>query len=410
MNVKNRTLFTGDNLPILRGMESDSVDLIYLDPPFNSNRHYSAPIGSQAAGAAFKDAWTFEDTDAAWWGQLSEQYPALYSVIHAAGEVGGKGDQAYLIYMAIRLLELQRVLKLTGSLYLHCDPTMSHSLKLALDAVFGKKNFRNEIVWGYRTGGISKKYWPKKHDILLVYGKEKSKTLHHPIQERVIYEKPFFNEQKDEEGRFYADVYVRDVWDEDKIKPIINVSKERLGYPTQKPEALLQRIIQASSQAGDMVLDPFCGCATTLVAAEKLGRQWIGVDISPRAIDLVKIRMSEKAGIGDAIKAGEKNHLLGLFGKVIHRTDIPVRDAPKPSPDIKHRLYGLQEGKCNGCRTHFPFQNMTKDHVVPKSLGGADTNDNLQLLCNFCNSLKGDRTMEYLHAELKRRELSQTDN
>ena len=141
-NWKNRTMWTGDNLPILRGMNSECVDLIYLDPPFNSNRTYSAPIGSEAAGAAFKDTWTLEDVDLAWHGEIAEQNPAVYSVIGAAGEAHGKGMKSYLIMMAVRLLEMRRLLKPTGSLYLHCDPTASHYLKLLMDAVFGREQLR----------------------------------------------------------------------------------------------------------------------------------------------------------------------------------------------------------------------------------------------------------------------------
>ena len=141
----NHTIFTGDNLDILRGMDSESVDLIYLDPPFNSNRHYKAPIGSQAAGAEFKDAWTFEDTKEAWWGLIADEHPAIYKVIDAAGDVGSKGDKAYLIYMAMRLLEMHRILKPIGSIYLHCDDVMSHSLKMVMDAIFGRKNFGTKL-------------------------------------------------------------------------------------------------------------------------------------------------------------------------------------------------------------------------------------------------------------------------
>ena len=146
-NWANRTMFTGDNLDIMRGMNSESVDLIYLDPPFNSNRNYAAPIGSEAAGAAFKDTWTLDDVDLAWHGEVAEQHPALYAIIDAARESHGKGMQSYLIMMGVRLLEMRRLLKLTGSIYLHCDPTASHYLKLVMDAVFGVRNFRNEISW-----------------------------------------------------------------------------------------------------------------------------------------------------------------------------------------------------------------------------------------------------------------------
>ena len=392
--IPNHTIFTGDNLDIMRGMDSASVDLIYLDPPFNSNRHYQAPIGSKAAGAQFKDAWTFEDTKEAWWGLIADKHPAIYKVIDAAGDVGNEGDKAYLIYMAMRLLEMHRVLKPTGSIYLHCDPTMSHSLKMVMDAIFGRKNFRNEIIWGYRTGGISKQHFPRKHDILLLYGGDKKPT-HNTLKERIYYQTNFMGTcEQDEHGRWYADVFRRDVWDDENVKPVLNLSKERTGYPTQKPLALLRRVIEASSNAGDMVFDPFCGCATACIAAEELGRQWIGIDISSKAAELVRIR-AEK----------ELTDLLGSQKRIFainHRRDIPVRadHLTPPSKDINHTLFGRQEGKCNGCDFSFPFHNFTRDHIVPRAKGGQDTDDNLQLLCGRCNSIKGIRPMEYLVAKL----------
>ena len=164
-------MWTGDNLQILRGMNSESVDLIYLDPPFNSNRDYSAPIGSEAAGAAFKDTWTLEDVDEAWHGEIAEQNPAVYSIIDAAGLAHGSSMKSYLIMMAVRLLEMRRILKPTGSIYLHCDPTASHYLKLLMDAVFGKQCFRNEIVWFYRRWPTKSKSFQRMHDSILYYSK-----------------------------------------------------------------------------------------------------------------------------------------------------------------------------------------------------------------------------------------------
>ena len=146
-NWRNRTLWTGDNLDVMRGMNSESVDLIYLDPPFNSNTDYSAPIGSEAAGAAFKDTWTLSDVDEAWHGEIADRQPALYVIIDAADLAHGKGMKSYLIMMAIRLLEMRRLLKPTGSLYLHCDPTAGHYLKTLMDVIFGRSNFINEIIW-----------------------------------------------------------------------------------------------------------------------------------------------------------------------------------------------------------------------------------------------------------------------
>ena len=168
-------------------------------------------------------------------------------------------------------------------------------------------------------------------------------------------------------------------------------AKERIGYPTQKPLALLERIIKASSNEGDIVLDPFCGCATACVAADRLGRKWVGIDISPKAVELVNMRLQQAMGS------------LFYHGYVTARTDIPRRtdiEAPIPYRQNKHVLFGQQEGLCAGCKGDFPFRNFTIDHIIPQSRGGTDHVENLQLLCGACNSLKGDRPMEYLIARL----------
>ena len=406
MKIPNQTIFTADNLDILRGMDSESVNLIYLDPPFNSNRHYEAPIGSAAAGAEFKDAWTFEDTKHAWWGLIADKHPGLYKVIDAAGDIGNEGDKAYLIYMATRLLEMHRILKPTGSIYLHCDPTMSHSLKMVMDAIFGRKNFRNEIVWYYKgREGKHRTHFSRKHDVILFYSYSSESNFNGyflPWDETEFRKHRHDVIEKDgklviksdaaDGTRYYRDAFevmqkgkpVSDVW---QINVINSAAKERTGYPTQKPLALLRRIIEASSNEGDMVLDPFCGCATACLAAQDLGRQWIGIDISSLAKTLIRQRMKDE---------------LGLFGEVVHRTDIPIRSdhLKPPSKDINHTLFGQQEGKCNGCGHSFPFQNFTRDHIIPKAKGGPDTDENLQLLCGRCNSIKGNRTMEYLIAKL----------
>ena len=173
LNFVNRTLWTGDNLDILRGMNSECIDLIYLDPPFNSNQDYAAPVGSAAAGAAFKDTWTLSDVDDAWHGMIAESHPALYAIIDAARPAHGKGMKSYLIMMAVRLIELHRVLKDTGSIYLHCDPTASHYLKLLMDTIFGEARFRNEVIWRRsHPKGLAFTRFASNHDVILVYGRE----------------------------------------------------------------------------------------------------------------------------------------------------------------------------------------------------------------------------------------------
>lgn len=184
---------------------------------------------------------------------------------------------------------MYRVLKPTGSFYLHCDWHAGHYLKVMLDDVFGMYNFQNEIVWCYRTGGASQKRWCRKHDTIFFYTKSNDYTFNLQ-KERLYYDKPFFTKLKDKTGKYYADVLPVDWW---QMKAVINVSKERLNYPTQKPESLLTRIISASSNFNDIVLDAFCGCGTTIAVAHKLSRRWIGIDISPDAIALTSQRLQD---------------------------------------------------------------------------------------------------------------------
>lgn len=306
-----RKLIFGDNLIVMRDLPSNSVHLCCTDPPFNSGRNYNMYLGSQAEQTAFADTWTWDDAaiesreeiqrlsrNHEVYGRLNH-YLEGYDVMFQYPVSGWHATtRAYLAFMGPRIVEIYRLLRDDGSFYLHCDATASHYLKGMLDAVFGQKNFRNEIVWGYRTGGISKKYWPRKHDTLLFYVKS-SAYKHNAIQDRVYYEKPFFTSNQDEQGRYYADVFIRDVWED--VKPLINVSKERLGYPTQKPRALYERIIKASSNEGDIVLDPFVGCGTTIDAAEALNRQWIGIDLTILALDPMQRRLADRYGFKPSV-------------------------------------------------------------------------------------------------------------
>ena len=391
-NFASGTVWTGDNLHVLRGMNSECVDLIYLDPPFNSNRTYEAPIGSKAAGAAFKDAWTLDDVDVHEHGELADRNPAAYSVIEAARQAHGKSMQAYLIMMAVRLMELRRILKPTGSVYLHCDPTASHYLKLLMDAVFGRTAFRNEIVWRYKKyQKADMRHFTRNSDRLFFYAMPESKF--HPVLEKLKKPKRFLRRvwdkeskrivnAKDADGRVqYMTVEeekIDDVW---SIPYLMPAAKERLGYPTQKPVKLLEYVVRASSAPDDLVLDPFCGCATALVAAARLGRQWAGIDLSPLAVKLVNERIAADQG---------------LFGGAVTPDKPPKRTDLGNLPNYRthrHRLYGEQEGVCVGCDTHFPFRVMEVDHILPRSQGGTDHADNLQLLCSGCNRSKGGRTM-----------------
>ena len=307
-NIKNRTIFCRDNLDILRGIDSDSIDLIYLDPPFNKKKIFMAPIGSSAEGASFKDIFREEDVKDEWLLTIKEDYYFIHELLNAVKNIEGRTSYnfCYLAYMAIRLMECHRVLKHTGNIYLHCDPTMSHYLKLLLDCIFEEKKFQNEIIWHYTTGGTSKNWFSKKHDTILSYGD--TKRYFKQLKEK-SYIKDTMAEPntptgknlgilRDEEceyclshpGGKYKMVGMRDVW----RMAFSTVAPERLGYPTQKPLALLERIIESSCPEKGVVLDPFCGCATTCIAAERLGRKWIGIDVSHKAYEFVKERLGKE--------------------------------------------------------------------------------------------------------------------
>ncbi len=361
MDWQNR-LYFGDNLDILRREVPDaSVDLIYLDPPFNSNATYNVLFKEKSGEESAAQITAFEDT---WqWGLEPE---ALYKEIVTSGTrkladlmqallafLGRNDLMAYLIMMAIRLVELHRVLKPTGSIYLHCDPTASHYLKLVLDAVFGPENFRNELVWKRTSGRKGILQFGRVHDIVFFYTRGGHSNWNPPVTPHPSEGIRGHDLMRDREGRLFRvsdltgagqgprrsfagrsirpptgrhwmfdqegidrllregrivfsqqgtprlktyieqlpGIAVHDVWTD--IEPINAAAQERLGYPTQKPEALLERIVRASSNEGDIVLDPFCGCGTAVAVAERLKRRWIGIDITYLAINLVKRRLRD---------------------------------------------------------------------------------------------------------------------
>jgi adenine specific DNA methylase Mod len=372
-------LYYGDNLDVLRlHVADESVDLVYLDPPFNSNATYSVLFGhvdgtkSAAQIKAFEDTWQWDSAAAAAFQEVVTRGGDVAQALAAFRTLLGPSTMlAYLSMMAPRLLELRRVLKATGSLYLHCDPTASHYLKLLLDAVFGPENFRSEIVWK-RSSAHSDTVQGRKihghiHDLLLFYTRGKEWTwnpVYTPYDESYIkskyrYVEPGTNRRyrlsdltakkpggdtsyewhgrhpykgrywaysKDNMDKFHAEgriqfpskptgvpelkryldeqpgVPLQDIWTD--LDPINARASERLGYPTQKPEALLERIITASSNPGDVVLDPFCGCGTSVVAAEKLKRRWQGIDLTYLAISLIKSRLTAM-GSSDYTVLGE---------------------------------------------------------------------------------------------------------
>jgi DNA modification methylase len=311
MNDEPNILYYGDNLDVLRRhIRDESVDLVYLDPPFNSKAEYNVIYAEHGGTRATAQVRAFEDT----WHWDAAAADSFYQVVEAGGRVADAlvGFQklfpasdllAYLSMMAPRLVELHRVLKPTGLLYLHCDPTASHSLKLLLDAIFGPSGLRNEIVWAYSGGGIPQRDFPRKHHTIFRYAKGAT----------WFYQPEFkpYKENTRQVGKHstYVDVSKRDIdlergtpvtdWWTD-IKTVTGWSPERLGYQTQKPQALLARIIETSCPPDGLVLDPFCGCGTAIDAAQALGRQWVGIDITHLAIGLIKYRLIDRYGPGIA--------------------------------------------------------------------------------------------------------------
>ncbi len=287
-SMQNRSFFPGDNLPSLRAIADSSIHLIATDPPFNKNRNFY----SKANGAGFRDRWTWErDVELEWIDHIRAEAPALWAVINAARLSHSESMSAYLCWLAIRLLEMQRVLRADGSLYLHIDGAAQAYVKLLLDALFGARNCRNQIIWHYKTGGVSKRWFSRKHDTILFYSKSSEYTFHPQREKSYLKHKYGFAnvDIQQDAGGYYRLASMRDVWD---IPALRGNQPEAVGYPTQKPLALYERIISASSNAGDFVLDPFCGSGATALAAERLGRQWLAMDIWDGAYEMLRERMA----------------------------------------------------------------------------------------------------------------------
>ena len=301
--MRNRSLYCMDNLEVLRALPEGCMDLIYLDPPFNKNKYFIAtkketPKGgikekkegtkrkagevSEESSARFKDIFAKEDVSSSDLGGLEKSHPRLMEGLRLLGGLGLPHTFFYLAYMALRLVELVRILKCTGTLYLHVDPDMSHYLKVLLDCLLGPAHFRNEIIWCYQAGSQPKKDFAKKHDVILRYSKTAdyyfdATAIKEPYSPRTLSRLNYKGAREKDVAKVYARGGKRpvDYW---HLPSLQGNAKEYLHYPTQKPLALLERIIQASSREKEWVLDPFCGAATTCLAAERLGRQWIGID------------------------------------------------------------------------------------------------------------------------------------
>ncbi|MGI9298557.1 MAG: DNA methyltransferase [Gammaproteobacteria bacterium] len=412
MNEKTETvrrLYVGDNLAVMRGLESESADLIYLDPPFNSKRIYDGNLDPEMGKQSFKDIWTMSDInkDDLW--RLRAFAPKAFNLIETLYESHGESWKAYLTFMAVRLDEMHRLLKPAGSIYLHCDWRMNAPLRLLMDVIFGADNFRNEIVWFYNdTPGRPKKDFARKHDTILRYAGGGYVFNAADVQIPVLPESVArYKTVRKLGGREYvggsATKTPESVW---KFPAVKRNSRESTGWATQKPLALLERIIKASSNKGDVVLDPFCGCATACVAAERLGRRWIGIDQHPAVGAIMEKRIKKDTQLAPEwggvkiIDARKTANLPRRSG---------VREIDKTDPEVKRAFYDEQNGECKSSKWclsgggKINIRLLDYDRIDPGKRGGYYTPENVQLLCGACNSAKGAKTWTQFIGELKER-------
>ena len=461
------TLYIEDNLKVLREFDSNTVDLIYTDPPFNAGREFGSPIGTPDAGTTFDDSWHEGRLNPIWTADIARECDALAKVVDASRASQGDHTAAYLTMMGVRLLEMRRVLKPTGTIYLHCDDTANAYLRACMDAVFGHRNFRNEITWRRHNGGKQDaRQYGRNSDTLLFYTNSDDFVFHAPRLEGEVDSSWYRNDDGDGLGpyvkrplvasgstkgdsgkpwrgvqpnghwivpRLLASRYPGDlvgtvrqrldklvkagliqftkngnpswkrylseantplvdtIWED--IKPLGRSAKERTNQDTQKPWALAERIIKASSNPGDVVLDAFSGCATTLCAAARTGRRWVGIDVCAAAEDQILVQMRKAIDL-DA----SRNDLLyqprvtRTLPKRTDRTEKPLdrRTRKARTKENLDRMYGEQRGHCGICERHMEIDYMDVDHKLPVAKGGGDDPDNLWLLCRACNLMKGD--------------------
>ena len=492
-----RDLYVCDNLPVLRSLPDNTIDLIYLDPPFNSKKEYSAPTATKAEGQKFDDTWRWDSLNTRWLGEIDRKNVALSHVIQAGRATQGDGTAAYLTMMGIRLLEMERILKPTGSIYLHCDDAANSYLKASMDAVFGHENFKNEIIWRRFTAHSDAKRFGRISDTILFYTKSSKytwnpETISTPLSSIQLKKK--FTQKDSSRGLYRSgDLTGRGAskgesgkpwrgfdptknhrhwsipltgtyakWIEENIIPnyrkikslhkrlealynadmiilpekgkrklpglkryaasdlgirpqnlildpigFTNFNKrgrakgdEYTGWATQKPLELIRPLIKVSSNPGDLVLDPFCGCATACVAAELEQRQWIGIDLCEEAETITKYRLDESVSTDlEARTKGVKINVIKQEPKPYVPTEkggLITLPGTYPAQENINKLYGNQRGDCPGCGNHYRVKDMHIDHITSKSKGGGDEIENSQLLCGHCNSTKGTRTMDNL--------------
>ena len=448
-NFPDRALYNMDNLDVLRGMNDETVDLIATDPPFNKKRNRAASAGQYEDAWRWADdpsfqkerpeQWLWQPVHRIWLDQIRDANEGLFQVIATTRLTQDDDTAAFLCFLGVRLLEMHRALKPTGSIYLHCDHSANGYIRMVMDAIFGKDNFRNEIVWHYNKWTNTAGYFQRNHDTIFLYAKGRNPVfnkLYGELTKRQtqlrqagyntgsrggrkilrVYDREKAAAQiarAEVEGRtvYYIDEPLKgspipDVWE---IAALNGQAKERTGAPDQKPTALYERIVAASSNPDDMVLDPFCGCATTLIAAQNLGRRWVGVDRREDAAYHVANRL---LGLGinvDEFRARQPALMPQLQGTCEIRYAPPERTdegetAPQLEPVFRKRkpatmrrweMLGIlteQWGlRCWGCGFEPPtVEYLDLDHIFPDSEGGSNELDNRSPLCAPCNRRKSN--------------------
>ena len=467
-NFENRTLFHGDNLKFLRGMNSGTIDLIATDPPFNKGRDFHATPDSLARGARFQDRWSWDDdVEQEWVDAIQDDWPGVWLVIEAArgrevspGKREGEDMAAFLCFMGVRLLEMRRVLKDTGSIYLHCDDAAAAYLKGLMDAIFGRKNLRSQIVWRRYGSHNDANGFGRVYDVLLFYTKDgkgvwngawrdldpdyiKSAYRHDDGDGRgpyrtaplhtgglsgggYVYEfrghRRTWRYPEERMHELAEDRHIRQAREgsvperkvylsENKGRPVPNLwddipaltgkNAERTGYPTQKPLALYERIIAASSNEGDWVLDPFAGCATTPVAAERLGRRWVGMDLWDGAhrVTLDRLRQARRIFNPEEVllvheppERDDDGVMATPYLQVTERYAEPRDGSPRTRAAMLEYLLAQHGSRCQGCDREFDdHRYLQLDHNTPRKDGGLNHISNRVLLCGPCNREKGAR-------------------
>ena len=404
------TLYRGDNLAVLRGMDSETVDLIYLDPPFNTRKPQKTET------ASYRDTWQWADVDEYDLAFFAAYKAGAAEYIRHLGSMGfHPGMQAYAAFMAPRLLELHRVLKPTGSMYLHCDPHANMVLRHLCDAIYGERNMRREIVWempspsGYKTQARN---WVRGHDTLFYYVKSDAAAF---VRQYKPYREEYLRNFRhvDEDGLRYwlrqgkrrylgEGILVHGVWDDIPSMQTQSVSAaEGVGYPTQKPLKLMYRILQASSKPGDVVLDPFCGCVTMPIAAAQQERRFIGIDEWDEVEGMMLRRIAKELGF---LPEYEYVDCVSDPSRLPRRTD--VEPFVRSNPAHFERLMVEQGGRCNASGADLralPRAMVHVDRIIPGERPGY-VFGNVQLLTAEMNMLKGNRPMAYLMRRLAQQE------